>query len=150
MPWAWGGENDGVRVEGDLIVMSLVSLDVLGCSLLHWHISCRDESLWSSASRASSSAIAMAAALDGAILSLHPWHEKQHLLLFSALFVWPHHWHCHNPAVRSADFGIGISPRWKISRVRRALALTASPAKNKGLIFQSVELILFYMRSPWF
>ena len=31
--------------------------------------------------------IAMPAILDGAIASLHDWHEKQRLLFFSAQFV---------------------------------------------------------------
>jgi hypothetical protein len=56
---------------------------------------------------ASSLAIAMPEVL-GAIASLHPQHEKQCLLFFSALFMWLHRWHCHKAAARAADPSIGI------------------------------------------
>ncbi len=62
---------------------------------------------------ASSLVITMPAEDNGAILSLHPLHKKQCLLLFLALNVWPYRWLCHNVAARAADCSVGIFPRHK-------------------------------------
>jgi hypothetical protein len=41
--------------------------------------------------------------LNGAIPSLHSWHEKQCLSFFVELLVWLQHWHCHKATRVVAD-----------------------------------------------